>query len=763
MSDLPVLSPRGEIVKRINANAEKRERSAKVSAARRLLDSADEATAAGVARMILDPLCEDTGKLLDPVKLSPNDRLKITLDEEGTHFIVQAYALLNGQKVQASWNAYYKWIDNVPEKKDLGANRWLLAATDVTALIINASWHEDRIDMEEEVRLVYRFLLVRFLSQTIIAQQRAIFKLRCSCGHLKSEHGALGQCTCKTMPRTNNPNALVHPSNLVACDCREFTGQLPPLPDDWHDHPNKPLLPYQVVACVGMLGQQGANLHMEQGTGKTAPSIRRICIEAHRHYLKESVAAKAEGRKRQLYKVIIACPKNVRHNWQNEIHDFATVPGKVTVLSGGVSERTTQIFEAVMSDEDSEFTVVISSYEGIDRTWNVLRMLPWQLAIADEAHYMKNPYAQRPKRMMELRNICDATLGLTGTPVTNSVTDLYTQLEFIGEGMSGFMNWRNFKKFYGQYIREGQGQNTHDRLVKYQNLPLLQERLARTSFMITKKEALPFLPDKTYDVITVSMTKNQRESYVKLQQQLALEIEDGTIEGKRLTAQHILTKLLRLAQITSGFVKWDAKYDMEGNEIETGQIEFFNPNPKLDEFINQVKEMPEDEKMIAWATFVPDILEISKRLTAEGIKHGTYYGGTNDEDRVALETGFNQLHARDMKVFVGNAAAGGTGLNLRGYDPDAERNGREDHGCNCTRVIYYSQDWSMMKRAQSEDRSHRRGTRVSIRYTDLVVPGTIDEEIRARVVLKKMNALSIQDIREILTRLLDTSPADEDE
>lgn len=100
-------------------------------------------------------------------------------------------------------------------------------------------------------------------------------------------------------------------------------------------------------------------------------------------------------------------------------------------------------------------------------------------------------------------------------------------------------------------------------------------------------------------------------------------------------------------------------------------------------------------------------------------------------------------------VFIGNPSAGGTAINLWGYNPE-----RPEMTTNCDRVIYYSQNWSMPVRSQSEDRCHRIGTRKSVRYTDLVVAGTIDEEIRARVLGKKMRAIEMQDLREVLERVL---------
>lgn len=667
------------------------------------------ATVAATVRRVLEPLNEETAELLKPVSLHRYDRLRVEMSEDGRDFVIHPYARRDeGAPFEASFHARFTWIQNVPQREDLKNNRFALAATDITALIINANWSDDRLDMDDEARTTYDFLVARFLSQTIQSQRRAAYKLK---------------------------------------------RVMPPVPADWVDHPAKPLAPYQVVGCVTTIGQEGSALLAEQGTGKTPIVIRRVCVEAHR-------LAMSAPRPKQLYRVLIACPKNVRYNWQHEFNEFSTIPGKVTVLRGGQLDRMSQLIEtiSVEKDDDSEFAAVVCSYETIRRSWDELRMVHWHLVVADESHMMKESRTERAKTMLQLRNISDARMILTGTSICNTLVDLYSQLEFLGEGMSGFTGRAAFKNFYCTTRRE-EGQH-EDKIIGYVNVPFLQERLARIAFMITKKEALPDLPDKVYDICTVEMTPTQRERYIQLQDQLALEIEGGGEDGKQMLAQHILTKLLRLAQITSGFYSWDPKLDPEsGDVIDARVIEYANPNPRLEQFIEDVRALGDDEKAIVWACFKPNIRQISERLTLEGIPHGCYTGDTSDADRAALENAFNRTHARDMKVFVGNAAAGGTGLNLRGYDPDAT--GDADHGCDCTFVGYYSQGWSMVHRNQSEDRAHRRGTRRNVRYRDYVCAGTIDEEIRVRVMNKTLTALTLQDVREIMRRVLEGVPDDE--
>src|SRR5206468_2692715 len=108
-------------------------------------------------------------------------------------------------------------------------------------------------------------------------------------------------------------------------------------------------------------------------------------------------------------------------------------------LKGGALKRQKTMIETIIADdEDSQFGICVCSYEAVSRSWDQLRMVPWDLVIADESHYMKSRKRARGKQMLELREISEQRMCMTGTPVCNSLMDLYMQLEFLAPGMSGF-------------------------------------------------------------------------------------------------------------------------------------------------------------------------------------------------------------------------------------------------------------------------------------------------------------------------------------
>jgi SNF2 family DNA or RNA helicase len=337
---------------------------------------------------------------------------------------------------------------------------------------------------------------------------------------------------------------------------------------------------------------------------------------------------------------------------------------------------------------------------------------------------------------------------LTGTPISNTPLDLYALFEFLSEGGSGFQSWKAFKDFYGVFDQTGDG---YAKLVGIQNLPFMKERLTRTAFIVTKKEALPWLPDKVFDVMEAEMSTAQQDAYDSLARELAYSVEDQLDRSgnKAITIQNVLTQLLRLAQITCGFIKWDAVIDeATGEVLREARLEYFPECPKLETLVECLREKGPDEKTIVWSCFVPTIRQVSERLTAEGIRHVTYWGETTEEAREEAERQFNC--EPECRVFLGNQGAGGTGLNLLGYPP------HEGDGVttDCNHHIYYAVDWSFIKRDQSGSRNHRRGTRVQVRETDLVVPESIDEDIRVRVGEKKLLAMEVSDVREILGTIL---------
>lgn len=702
---------------------------------------------------LVEPLTEATRQELKPLRLGSRDYCEIWMEDDNAfcmravsrmpfdasdprHLVIpkeQRQTTSTGIIVVPWWSnpgwSARDFFGHLPEATMLWKQDWQrrgeyrVPPTDNTVVMLGSCWPKDRLIFRgPTAHMIFEVALRRFLVQNVRAKLQAEFK-----------------------------------SN----------GTLPPKPEDFTDHGKYPLSDYQRVAMQMGLGHDSLALFMDRGTGKTPVAIARVCLEAKR------TRAGLLGSPRMM-RVIIVVPNQVRLNWQNEFNKFASTPGKVTVLRGGKLRRIKLLTYAVKDEKDCAFSAVVVGYDTMANDIDALEQVQWDMAICDESHYFKSSFTKRWKAAQRLRDVSTRRMGLTGTPIGNSIMDLYTQLEFLAPGTSGFSNFKAFRSWHGKFeqsVSDGAG-NSVSRLVGTRNVPLMQERLARISFAITKDEAGLNLPDKVYDVHEVEMTAKQHEFYEKMRNNLIIKLQNSLSEHgtdqptaipKKMMVEHILTQLLRLAQITSGFVRWDEEHalNVETEElvkVRDAQVEQINPdsengtgNPKIEAVLQMLEESREsdlNEKTIIWAVWREDIRAISSALEKAGIVHGAYYGGVSEAKREEYVHRFN--NDTEFKVLVANPQTAGEGLNLLGHDP--ERNDQETY---CGHEIFFSQNWSLIQRSQAEDRAHRRGTKMPVRITDLMVPNTIDEEIRVRVTNKGRQAALIQDVSEILSRVLD--------
>jgi SNF2 family DNA or RNA helicase len=643
----------------------------------------------------MKPLTSATAALLKPIALHETDRMTIRLD--GNYFICEIHAVTAHDPTKWTWASYparSHFPVRVPERKVLTGGKsdtWQFGATDITVTVINALWKPEQLEfIGEDAQLQYDYLIASSIAYARISEMSATY----------------------------------HADKSVPAH-------------QMSSHADFPLTPYQRVATAASLLTPGYALFMEQGTGKTPCVISHINTEA----------SKCNGR---MHRSLIVCPKQVRTNWVEELEKFSTVHGRATILRGDNVDRIKLLIDALTPMNGDKYTAVICSYEVMTRMQEALMTLEWDLITLDEGHSIKAPNSKRTRASHVLREHSTKKLLLTGSPIGNTMLDLYSQLEFLGKGASGFTTWKAFKNFYGVYIKD-ESTGGYEKLIGIQNLPFMKERLARYSFIIKKKDALPDLPDKLYRVLECSMGAKQTDAYNSLSTSLMAEIDQDLLRDDAppsVVINNVLTKLLRLAQVTSGFIPLDPYYGDNGEVIQKRRIKHFTPNPKLDTLVEALKEKDPNSKSVIWCHWIPDILTIRERLEAEGRNVVSFYGGTSEADRAEAIRRFNC--DPNCKVFISNPAAGGSGLNLLGYPPGKP----EGYDTNCDEHFVYSQSWSYLTRSQAEDRSHRKGTRVPVQITDLCVPKTIDEEIRVRVLKKKKDALEISDIRDILKAVL---------
>lgn len=326
------------------------------------------------------------------------------------------------------------------------------------------------------------------------------------------------------------------------------------------------------------------------------------------------------------------------------------------------------------------------------------------LMAIDESSKIKTPGAKRTRRLLTLGKYAAYRRVLTGTPVTNSPLDIYAQIKFLGAKYLGFSNFYSFKHRYAEWIQEKNWKTgkAYESLVGYRHIEELVENLSKISFRVTKKECLD-LPEKEYMRRMVAMEGEQFKKYKKLREDSILELRND----ESVTVANILTKMLRLQQLLGGFLPSDDP-DQPGTPL------YDNPetNPRIKALLDITDET--SSKVIIWARFRNEIEMISRVLRKHYGQDSVveYHGGVKDDQREIAINSFQDESSR-VRFFIGQQHSGGYGITLTA----------------ASYMIYYSNDFSLEARLQSEDRAHRIGQKNPVTYVDLEVEGTIDTRI----------------------------------
>jgi SNF2 family DNA or RNA helicase len=454
--------------------------------------------------------------------------------------------------------------------------------------------------------------------------------------------------------------------------------------------------PYEhqkLMATVGC-SLDGAAFLGEMGTGKT-----RSACESVRHKFDTG----------ELDVVFVTCPKGALNVWEQQFKWWAP-DVQVVRLSSKVRDRANTILNLGLNAQ-AKRVVFLTNYDVVylilDAIVAVMKQRRCGL-VADEMHKLTNPEAQVTKAFMEASRCARWRCGMTGTPISNRVEGIWSEWYVIDLGITFGANVVQFK-------REFFNENSYT--FKFEPKPdALDEiglRMRRRGVRVLKKDCLD-LPPKIYEIETVEMTREQSQAYKEMRDHLVAELEEGDIYA---TAATQLTAILRLTQITSGFVT-----------NEEGGIFRFKPNKKLDALEEIVREHINDEQIIVWAVYRENVRAIAERLTE--FNPVLVQGGQTDAERLHAETAFQSGSAR---LLVGNPAAGGVGLNLQA----------------ASMAVYYSLGYSLVDRLQSEDRCHRAGSEVhnKVTYIDMVCENTVDVVVRNAVAEKKEIAEIVVDLK----------------
>lgn len=320
----------------------------------------------------------------------------------------------------------------------------------------------------------------------------------------------------------------------------------------------------------------------------------------------------------------------------------------------------------------------------------------------DESTTIKTHTAKRSKALCAFSRAAKYRRIMTGTPITNGPLEIFGQaiaLEAPGK-ILGHKSFYSFRGYYATMEKKTFGNRSFNVVTGYQNTEELTELLSTFSSIIKKEDALD-LPEKIYSKVPVEMTKSQQTMYNKLRQEAIIELENL---GESIEVTNILTMLVKLHQIVCGQLKYENE-----NGVETyASIE----NNRLSTLLELLELEP--GKVVIWSNYRQTLADIVKTLSSKYGENSViqFHGGVNQANREVAAKRF-QDKDDECRFFVANPQSAGLGLTLTTADL----------------AIYYSNDYSLERRIQSEDRIHRIGQTSSARYIDLVSPDTVDEKI----------------------------------
>lgn len=320
------------------------------------------------------------------------------------------------------------------------------------------------------------------------------------------------------------------------------------------------------------------------------------------------------------------------------------------------------------------------------------------MVIVDESSYIKGHDAIRTLRITKFADKARYRLILTGTPISQGMVDLYSQMRFLSPKILGYASFYSFAANHLEYDEE------HPGLIKRShNIPYLTAKIAPYVYQITKAECLN-LPAKCYETRYVRMTDEQRDAYAQAKDEFLSEMENDE-DSEWMRSIRIFRLFTALQQIVCGFWR---------------QTEY--PHRRIKTLLDVLTGVPQDEKVIIWAKYRHDIRAIASALTDA---YGTdslalFHGGLSEKQKREQIARFRS----DARFFLATQSCGGHGLTL-------------NEACY---VVYYNNAFKYSERLQSEDRCHRYGQERSVTYIDIQCSGSIDDRI-ARALESKGDAV----------------------
>ena len=447
----------------------------------------------------------------------------------------------------------------------------------------------------------------------------------------------------------------------------------------------------------------GCALMMDMGTGKT---ISTVAI-AGRMFL--------DG---YIKRLLIVAPTSVCAVWPNEFQKFGDFPSRVGLLLGDHKTRLQKLrwlTSDVPAGWPEPLRVAVINYESAwrlrssDGKTDYLQQFGADMVVCDESQRIKSPSAKQSKAVWALGALARYRMILSGTPIQKDTRDIWSQWHFLSPDTFPM----SYNAFQTRYAVMGGFEGRQ--YLGGRNVDELTRKTHSTGFRIKKEECLD-LPEKTFEDLPVQLDSQSMTLYKQLQKEAITQLE-----GSEITANHVLVRMLRLQQLTGGFLTDD---EGEMHQVNTA---------KMDALADIVESLVLDEgkKLIVFTRFLAemDAIEemLKKKLKPDRLSYVRIDGSVKSSLRGGIVDQFQTDPA--CRVFLGELDACAEGLTLTAAQT----------------IVYYSVNWNLAKYQQSADRIHRIGQTGTCTYIHLVVPGTIDTKIMKALAAKSDLAKSVVD------------------
>ena len=450
----------------------------------------------------------------------------------------------------------------------------------------------------------------------------------------------------------------------------------------------------------------GGILADDMGLGKTLQVI--ALLTAFYQEKTEQKAAGNEGSGSELpLPSLIVCPASLVYNWGQEFARFS--PGiRVLLIAGTAKERQEQLEEQMRMEASEGAQVIITSYDLLKRDREAYLGRTFEYEIIDEAQVIKNAKTQGAKAVKEIS--ANARFDLTGTPVENRLSELWSIFDFL---MPGFLySYRKFRERYELPIVKNQDPEALTALRRMTG-PFVLRRL--------KKDVLRELPTKEERIVYSAASGRQQKLYTASALKLKEALAGGAWSGNGKL--EVLSQLMRLRQICCDPALCFEDYTGESAKLETCVSLIASASAA-------------GHKILLFSQFASMLERIRERLLQEGISSHLLVGATPKEERSRMVQAFA---SDEVPVFLISLKAGGTGLNLTAADI----------------VIHYDPWWNVAAQNQATDRAYRIGQEKPVTVYKLILKDTIEENL-----LKLQNAklaLAAQVVSEGMVSLGDLS------